>query len=360
VTFAFAAAGSGGHVFPALAVADALLDAGVDRGDVVFFGGDRMEAETIPAAGYDFVRVDIKGLRRSLSAENLKLPGLVRRAARVIRNELERRSVRSVGVFGGYVSVPAAMAARRSGAALIVHEQNARPGLANRLIAPRATSTLVGFAEALTRLKRARVVGNPLRSSIARFSRDGLAAAARDRYGLPTGIPVLGVLGGSLGAQVLNEITVRIAADAEPGSFGIVQLTGPTHLESLEAVGERAPIPWAMRAFESDMEYFYAIADVVLARAGALTVSELMATGTPAVLVPLEATHQAENTRALEEAGGALVVPQSDLERVPIELQQLILDTSRRRQMAESSRRLATPDAAREVARELMEAADGR
>jgi UDP-N-acetylglucosamine--N-acetylmuramyl-(pentapeptide) pyrophosphoryl-undecaprenol N-acetylglucosamine transferase len=357
VTFALAAAGTGGHVYPALAVADALVEAGAKLEDIVFFGGNRMEAETVPAAGYDFVEVDIRGLRRSMSTENLRLPGLVRRATAAIAAELRERHVRSVGVFGGYVSVPAALAARRIDASIVVHEQNAHPGLANRLISPRARSTLVAFPEAQQRLKHSRVVGNPLRKPLAQFSPGEITEAGRHRYGLPDDVPVLGVLGGSLGAQVLNEITVRIAADAEPRSFAIVHLTGPSHLESLAPVAERSPLIWTTRAFETAMEYFYAVADVVLARSGALTVSELMATGTPSVLVPLEATHQGANTRTLESAGGALVVPQSDIERVPIELQQLILDASRRAQMAKAARELATPDSARIVAAELMEAA---
>ncbi len=359
MTFALAAAGTGGHVYPALAVADALIEAGAKREAIVFFGGSRMEAQTVPAAGYEFVEVDIRGLRRSLSRDNLKLPGLIRRATRRIAAELERRNVVSVGVFGGYVSVPAALAARRTGAAIVVHEQNAHPGIANRLIAPRARSTLVAFPEAQRRLKHSRVVGNPLRKPFNRFSREELRVEARERYGVPPEVPVLGVLGGSLGAQVLNEITVRIAADADPESLGIVHLTGPTHFEGLTPVAERSPLPWATRAFEPEMEYFYAAADVVLARAGALTVSELAATGTPAVLVPLEATHQGENTRMLEAAGGVLVVPQNDIDRVPIELQQLILDVSRREEMAAAARGLATPHAAQMVAGELLEAADG-
>lgn len=359
MTYALAAAGTGGHIYPAIAVADALLAAGTRRDDIVFFGGNRMEAEAVPAAGFDFVEVEIHGLRRSLSKDNLRLPGLVKRATRLISSELKRRNVKSVGVFGGYVSVPAALAARRAGAAIVVHEQNAHPGLANRLIASRATTTLVAFPEARHRLKRARVVGNPLREPLSRFSRDDLREAARMRYGLPSGIPILGVLGGSLGAQVLNEITVRIATDAEPGSFGIVHLTGPTHLAAVEPIADRSPQRWITRAYEPAMEYFYAIADVVLARAGALTVSELMATGTAGVLVPLEATHQGANTTSLAAAGGAIVVSQSELDRVPIELQQLILDSSRRNQMSEFARKLAKPDAARIVADELIEVAHG-
>lgn len=359
MSFALAAAGTGGHVYPALAVAGALEAAGVDRDAIVFVGGSRMEADTVPEAGYDFIEVDIRGLRRSFSAQNMKLPGLVRRATQRLAEVFRERKVDVVGVFGGYISVPAALAARRVGAAIVVHEQNARPGLANRLIAPRAASTLVAFPEAGRKLRGARVVGNPLREPLARFSRAEVREPARQGYGLPPGLPVLGVLGGSLGAQVLNEATVTIAADAEPGSFGIVHLTGPTHLEDLAPIAKQATLPWATRSYEPNMERFYGAADVVLARAGALTVSELMATGTPAVLVPLAATNQEANTRRLEAEGGAIVIPQDEMDRVPIELQQLLMDESRRDRMGRAALRLAEPDAAAKVAEVLMGAVVG-
>jgi UDP-N-acetylglucosamine--N-acetylmuramyl-(pentapeptide) pyrophosphoryl-undecaprenol N-acetylglucosamine transferase len=346
-------------VYPAIAVADALVDAGVAKGDIVFFGGSRMEVDAVPAAGYEFVGVEIRGLRRSASLENLKLPGIVRRATRRIAAELDRRAVSAVGVFGGYISLPAALAARRLHVPVIVHEQNAHPGLANRLISPRATTTLVAFPSAKRRLKRARVVGNPLRPELAKFVRADLRDKARERYDLPAEMPVLGVLGGSLGALVLNEVTVRIAADADPGQFAIVHLTGHAHSDSFAPVAARSPLSWTTRPYEPDMEYFYAAADVVLARAGALTVSELAATATPAVLVPLEATHQAANTAHLEEAGGVVVISQQEIERVPVELQQLLHDVSRRDQMARAAGGFATPDAAAQVAAELIGAAGG-
>ncbi len=355
MTMALAAAGTGGHVYPALAVADALVAAGTGIDEIVFFGGDRMEAETIPAAGYEFVRVDMSGLRRSLSPANLRLPGMIRRATVRITEEMARRRVGAVGVFGGYVSVPAALAARRSGAAIVVHEQNAHPGLANRLISPRASRTLVGFPAAKQRLKRARVVGNPLRTELAAFDRGALRAAALERYGLKATVPVLGVIGGSLGAKVLNDTVARIAADAEPEGLAIVHLTGSIHEAEMAPLANRSGVRWVVTAFESDMQYFYAAADLVLGRAGALTVSELTSTGTPAVLVPLEATHQAANAVALESAGGALVVPQSDLNRIPVEVQQLMFDGSNLERMAKAAADLAADDAAGSVARELIE-----
>ena len=240
MTFAFAAAGTGGHVFPAIAVADALVAAGVAREDVAFYGGERMEATTIPAAGYAFVPVEIRGLRRSLSTDNLRLPGMVRRAAGAIEADLRDRKARAMTVFGGYVSVPAAWAARRVGASVYLHEQNAVPGLANRLVAMRAKASFVAFPEAAAKLHRARVVGNPLRQAIAVFDRGERRPQALQRYGLPEGPPVLGVIGGSQGARVLNDIVTRLARDCDPGAMSIVHLTGRSHAAEIEPMAERS------------------------------------------------------------------------------------------------------------------------
>ncbi len=363
MTYAFAAAGTGGHVYPALAVADALVRHGVNKDQIVFFGGDRMEARTVPAAGFDFVGVEVHGLRRSLSMDNLRLPGLVLAARKRIGVELARRSSRVMTVFGGYVSVPAAMAARRSGAALFVHEQNAVPGLANRLVARRANATFVAFPDAANSLPRAEVTGNPLRSAFEKFDRNALRPAALERYGIPEGVPVLGVLGGSLGARVLNTVAERIAADADPGSMAIVHLTGRAHFDTVAPIAARSPQSWTPVAFEDHMEHFYAVSDLVLSRSGALTISELAATATPAIVVPYAAGtagHQGANASHLQAVGGVVVMGESEIDRVSVELQQLLFDTSRRASMADGARRAARPDAADTIARRLMEAADGR
>jgi UDP-N-acetylglucosamine--N-acetylmuramyl-(pentapeptide) pyrophosphoryl-undecaprenol N-acetylglucosamine transferase len=354
VTYAFAAAGTGGHLYPALAVADALVAEGVARDEIVFFGGDRMEAETVPAAGYRFCGVEIRGLRRSLSPANLALPRLVLRAARRIADEMSGAGTRVVTVFGGYVSIPAGLAARRVGAHLFLHEQNAAPGLANRLLSGRTRTSFVAFPAAARRLRNAAVVGNPLRPALAGFDRDALAPAARMRYDLPEGVVTLGVLGGSLGARVLNEVTARIADDVDPELVAIVHLTGSAHHESVAAEAADSAVAWRTVPFEREMEHFYAAADLVLGRAGALTVSELAATGTPAVVVPLAAVSQEGNAAYLAERGGVVVVPEANIDQVPVEIEQLLVDAPRRERMAKANLALAMPHAAGEMARRLI------
>ena len=360
MSYAFAAAGTGGHVFPALAVADALVADGVDRSEIVFFGGDRMEARTIPAAGYEFVPVELRGLKRSLAVQNLGIPRVVWQARRTMVEEMERRRTRACIVFGGYVSVPAALAARKVGARLFVQEQNAKPGLANRFAARLAHRVFVGFAAARSQLKAAEFTGNPLRPVFSHFDRDEMRPLARKHYGLPEDRPVLGVLGGSLGARVLNEVAEALALSMDSDHMAIVHLTGRDHFAGVAETAERASIVWCPVAFEKEMEWFYAASDLVLSRAGALTVNELAATGTPAVVVPLGlGTNQAANVLELEAAGGLVQIPQTQIDQVPIVIDQLIVDKARRAAMGTVMASHGRPAAARVIAGALREAADG-
>ncbi len=360
MTFAIAAAGTGGHVYPALAVAGALREAGVARERIVFVGGKRLAATAVPASGYDYLEVDIRGMKRSPTPSNLTLPAVMRRARKRIQREFENRGVTVAIAFGGYIAVPTAVAAKRAGAKFFIHEQNAVPGLANRVVSSRAVASFIAFPAAAEKLVRTQLVGNPLRPALARFNRDALRAEAVKRYELSGTRPILGVLGGSLGAKVLNDATERLADAHDPGEISILHLTGHVHFEEVTPIAAASAQEWRVLPFEDNMEYFYAASDLVLARSGALTISELAATGTPAVVVPFAAGtsgHQAANAVNLVEAGGAEVVEERHVDRVPALLQQLLADPDRRVLMAESAARMGTPDAAEVIAKALIEAA---
>ena len=360
MTYAFAAAGTGGHVFPALAVAGALVASGVDRSDIVFFGGDRMEATTVPAAGYDFVAVDLRGLKRSFDPHNLGIPRVVRQATRRIQEEMRAREAKACIVFGGYVSVPAALAARRVGASIFVQEQNAKPGLANRFVAGMAKRVFLGFPAAQRQLKRGEVTGNPLRPEFGDFNRDLLRAEARRHYGVTRPLPVLGVLGGSLGAQVLNDVVEALAMSIDSDHVSIVHLTGKPHFDTIAEASTHSAVEWIPVAFEDRMDLFYAVSDLVLSRAGAMTINELAATGTPAVVVPLGlGTNQAANALELESAGGLVRVPQTQIDQVPVVIDQLIVDRARRESMGAAMAQHGRPAAAKVIAQALREVVDG-
>lgn len=355
--FGLAAAGSGGHVYPALAVADALVTLGADRGDIVFFGGNRMESMTVPAAGYRFVQVDIHGFRRTISTANVTLPIKVRNASKRIAVEIRSMQLSAMIVFGGYISGPAAQAARRCGVPVVVHEANAVPGMANRMVAGRAELVLLGFEHARARLKRGIVVGNPLRSSFDSFDRDRDAASARRHYGLVEADPVVGIVGGSLGATALNDIATTIAMH-EPRPFQILHLTGPTHADAVAGIADGIP-GWKVVAYEEDMARFYAACNLVISRAGALTIAELEETATPAIVVPLPAGngYQRENAKGLVDAGGAVIIEQQFSDAVLDRTFYLMANDAERTTMAKRAGETGHRHAALEVARRVMELA---
>ena len=357
MTVAVAAAGTGGHVLPALAVARELVGGGMDPGEVVFLGGDRLEARAVPAAGFPFVPFPMVALRRSLSPRNLGIPFIVRRTTRAMAAVMQARGTRVVLGMGGYATVPAALAARRVALPLFVQEQNAIPGLAIRLAARRARAAFVGLPGPAQDLPRAVLTGNPLRAELARFERGNLAAAARRRYGLPEGAVALGVLGGSLGARVLNRAVPAIVGAWRGGPLAVVHLAG-AEASAVAPMAAAASLPWRCLAFEEQMQFFYAAADLVLCRAGAMTISELAATGTPAVLVPLERVGQQHNAAALVAAGGARLVHQGEAARLPTVVADLLADPTARAEMARSARAAARPEAAAVIAGHLREAID--
>ncbi len=356
--YAFAAAGTGGHVYPALAVAERLVADGAARDDVVFFGGGRLEKRVVPAAGFAFVEVPLQGLQRSLSLRNLRIPLTLWQATRTIRAELRRRRSRVLLATGGYVAVPAGWSAHREGVTLFLQEQNAEPGLANKVAARWARAVFLGFPGSGL---AGEVTGNPLRAELAGFDRDALRPAARERYGLPGDGPVLGVLGGSLGAGVVNRAAVEYAARFAEGT-AIVHIAGPDHADAVHRQAVGAPVPWRVVPFEEEMQHFYAASDLVLCRSGAVTVSELAATATPAVLVPRaagSARHQDANAAYLEEIGGAVVVAEFEAGTIPALLAELLGDGLRLARMAGAAGLAGRPDATAHIAGALMEAAGG-
>lgn len=359
MTFAIAAAGTGGHVFPGLAVGEALVAKGVDRNEILYLGGDRLESEVYPAAGFPFLNVELRGLQRRLALANLGIPRVVFRAARIIASEFVRRHTSVVLGMGSYVSVPAALAARRHRIPLLLHEQNAEAGLSNRAMAPIAKRVFGSFPRT-ARLSRAMWVGNPIRPPLAAFDRVRLRPAALHRYGLEGARAVVGIVGGSLGARLLNDASEGVATAAAERGSAILHLTGSAHFEGMKKRSE--PFRnWQTIGFEENMEFFYAACDMVVARAGG-AVAELTATTTPSVLVPGgfgSGGHQTANARAMVAAGAAVLLPEGEITRLPEVVRSLLSETERLEALATGCKSLARPDAATTVARALVEAAHG-
>ncbi|HJU22527.1 MAG TPA: undecaprenyldiphospho-muramoylpentapeptide beta-N-acetylglucosaminyltransferase [Casimicrobiaceae bacterium] len=345
--------GTGGHVFPGLAVAAKLLA----RGCRVFWLGTRegMEARLVPAHGVDFEAVSFRGVRgkglRTLLFGPLALLGACIDSIRVIR----RRRPNVVVGFGGFASFPGALMGVAAGKPLIVHDANAIVGLANRILAHAADRVLLGFPDA-DRARSARVkwVGNPLRDDIV-----SLLPPAQ-RFAERSGSLRVLVVGGSLGAAALNDaLPPAVASIPEARRPLIVHQTGERHIDAVRDAYTNARVAAECLPFIDDMAARYAWADLVVCRGGALTIAELAAVGLGAIVVPLPgaiADEQSANARFLLDAGAAIVMPQDELQSADKPLAGVLaaLTRSDALTMALAAHRVGKRDAAERVADECL------
>ena len=354
MTFAIAAAGTAGHVYPGLAVAEALVSQGVRSEEVLFIGGNRVEEAAVPRAGFSLLSVPLQGLARRITVRNLTIPQKVSTAILRIRRALVERRVEVLLATGGYVTAPAGWAARSQGIPFFLLEQNAVAGLANRVMERWATRSFASFPDTCG-LKRAEWVGNPIRAEIAGVDRAGLREQARFHYRLSDGIPVVGVMGGSLGAAAINSGVQQMLRDWKEDPVQVVHLTGAAHFVEMSEQASASPVRWRVVGFEERMDLFYSACDLVVARAGG-GVAELTAVGLPSVLVPGEfgsASHQAANAAALDDAGAAISVSESDLQELGPVVRGLLYDRDRRESMAKAALAMARPLAAQQIAEEM-------
>jgi len=361
-----AAGGTGGHIFPGLALASALRRQ-EPSAEVSFVGTPRgLESRIIPDAGYPLHLLDMvpfAGAKRAL------VPAAFARATWQARRLLrqERASV-AVGM-GGYASIPLVAGARFSGIPSLVHESGAIPGRANLLAARFTNNVALAFERAASSFPGpTRVVGMPLSAEIEHFDGDAIRADARQTFDLPADAEVLLVIGGSQGATTLNRAAVGLASQwrDRPNRF-ILLKTGAADLAGIQADLQAAGAAHVVRAvsFFERMDYAYAAADLALTRAGAGTVAELGATGLPAVLVPYPYAphdHQAVNASVLVDVGAALMVrnPSATAELLAPTLDGLFADDQRRTAMGAAGRSVARPHAADELASWVLELARAR
>jgi UDP-N-acetylglucosamine--N-acetylmuramyl-(pentapeptide) pyrophosphoryl-undecaprenol N-acetylglucosamine transferase len=346
--------GTAGHIFPALATGARLRD-GMGA-EVVFVGRDRgQEARLVPEAGFPLEGVEALPFVRKVSPAMFMAPVMALRAARRCRGIVRGADV--VLGMGGYVSVPVSLAARWERVPLVVHEQNALPGLANRLAARWAAAVALAFPEAgrrFPRRVRTTVTGNPVRPQIVevRDRRDQLRKEGLDTLGLEEGRRTVVVFGGSQGALRLNRVTAAACRRLSREDLQIFLITGPDHLEAVEReLSNGSKLLVRAVAFLDRLELAYAAADLVVTRAGASTVAEVTACGLPAVMVPYPfatGRHQEANARALERAGGAVVVADGELsaELLAERIETLMDHRERLDAMARASASFGRPDAA--------------
>jgi UDP-N-acetylglucosamine--N-acetylmuramyl-(pentapeptide) pyrophosphoryl-undecaprenol N-acetylglucosamine transferase len=343
------AGGTGGHIFPGLAVAEQMRAAGWD---VVWMGArGGMEERLVPKHGYRTAWIRARAARGKGLVQKLLLPANLLfsfwESARHIRSL--KPSV--VLGLGGYVAFPGGMMASLLNRPLALHEQNAIAGLANRVLAQVSDKVMVAFPGAL---KRAEWTGNPVRGEIASIP------PPEDRFRKRTGVLKLLVVGGSLGAQALNEVMPKTLSLLRAKPL-VVHQAGEKHLGTLKANYAAAGVQGELVAFIDDMARRYAEADLVICRAGAVTIAELSAGGMASILVPFPHAvddHQSANARFLSERGAAILIQQRDLS--PERLAELIgsLDRPKLLDMARQARALGKPDAARIVAQRCMQLAE--
>jgi UDP-N-acetylglucosamine--N-acetylmuramyl-(pentapeptide) pyrophosphoryl-undecaprenol N-acetylglucosamine transferase len=340
-----AAGGTAGHVAPSLAVAEALEQRGVH---VTFAGSpDRIEARLVPEAGYELDTFRIAGFPRRPSPALVRALLLAARAPGACARILAARQPDVVLGGGGYVAGPMVYAAARRRIPTALMEADAHLGLANRLAAPFARRIFLSFPIEGRDGAKYRVTGRPIPAR----SRPLPQAEGRRIFGLPEVGPVLLVFGGSLGARLLNELVVEAFGASGPP---VLHLSGTRDYDELRTKVIRPD--YRLFAFTEEFGAALGASDLVLARAGG-SVWELAAAGKPAVLVPgLFATgdHQTKNARCFERGGGAVVVPESEAGRAPELIRSLLDDPRRLADMSRAMRRLARPDAADEIAEELI------
>jgi UDP-N-acetylglucosamine--N-acetylmuramyl-(pentapeptide) pyrophosphoryl-undecaprenol N-acetylglucosamine transferase len=311
-----AGGGTGGHVYPLLAFADCLR-----RHDpyvrITCLGTTRgLENELIPRHGYDLRHIPAYQLPRSVNMNLVRTPDRMWRASRAASKILEEVKAEVVVGFGGYVAVPAYLAAWRRELPLVVHEVNVPPGVANRLGMKFTRHVAVGFPhqpQQVDSLKDARVVGVPLRRSIASLDRAATRQRARDHFGLRHDLPVLLAFGASQGARSINLAVAGAAKALTAAGVQVLHIIGARN-EDVE-IPPDLPVPYVKRKFLDEMELGYAAADLALCRGGAMTCAEVAAVGLPAVYVPYPHSNREQYRNALPvvEAGGGMIVDDAEL-----------------------------------------------
>jgi UDP-N-acetylglucosamine--N-acetylmuramyl-(pentapeptide) pyrophosphoryl-undecaprenol N-acetylglucosamine transferase len=354
------AGGTGGHVFPALAVAEQLRAEGLD----VFWIGTRrgMEARLVPEHGFAMEWIGIEGLRGRGAATLAIAPFRLAKALWQAGQILRRKRPRVVLGMGGFASGPGGVMAWLLGLPLVIHEQNRVPGMTNQWLARVATRVFEAFPGSFDQGRQAIACGNPVRAQIAAVPEPDERLAKRLDGPGPRHLLVLG---GSLGARALNQTLARALALLPAGRRPEVRhQAGERTLAEAQRAYSQAGVAAEVSAFIDDMAAAYAWADLVVCRAGALTISELAAVGLPAILVPFPHAvddHQTGNARYLTDAGAARLLLQADLtpESIAGQLSELLSDPALLLSMARAARAKAQPEAAARVAaacREVMKA----
>ncbi|MCD8185046.1 MAG: undecaprenyldiphospho-muramoylpentapeptide beta-N-acetylglucosaminyltransferase [Rikenellaceae bacterium] len=352
--------GTGGHIYPAVAVAEALERKYDDRVELLFVGAEgKMEMEKLPALGYEVVGLPVAGLQRKLSFKNLGLPFKVFQSIRRAETVIRRFQPDLVAGFGGYASAPILWAAQRMKVPTVIQEQNSYAGVTNKILAKKARSICVAYDHMDRFFPPERIVktGNPLRGHLG--DTGSKREEALHYFGLQPNIPIILLVGGSLGTRTLNRAVMQwLDRNRVDNEVQLIWQTGKYYESSLneQLAGKVLPGIWR-GAFIERMDLALAAADVVISRAGASTVSELSLAGKPTIFVPsphVAEDHQTSNAKALSSVGAAVLIPDDQaIERVLPEAIALAADREKLEHMRKNMLALGIPDSAERVVAEI-------
>lgn len=340
-----AGGGSAGHIEPALNFADVLRDDDPTVG-ITALGTERgLDTMLVPRRGYELALIPPVPMPRKPSPQLVSLPVRVAKAVSAVARVLDEKGADVLVGFGGYVALPAYLAARRRHVPIVVHEANPLPGLANRVGA--GFTQYVAITVPGTKLPHAEVTGVPLRKAILELDRAASCADARRGFGLAPDLPTLLVFGGSQGARSVNAAARTVAGDLAAAGVQVLHITGPNNTVDVE-VPAGSP-PYVTQSFVDRMDLAYAAADMALCRAGMMTCAELTAVGLPAAYVPLPIGNgeQRRNAAPIEAAGGGLLVDDGDLDAAWLREQLLpvLLDAGRLATISKAAAGLGRKDA---------------
>lgn len=351
--------GTGGHIFPAIAIADALKREHPET-EILFVGAEgKMEMERVPHAGYHIIGLPIRGIQRKLTFKNLKVPFLLLKSLWMARSIIKEFGPQVVIGVGGYASGPLLRMAAWMGIPTMVQEQNSYPGVTNRLLSKKAKKIFVAYEEMDRFFPKEKIIlaGNPIRRTSVDI--EGKRAKAAEYFGLDAAKTTLFFVGGSLGARVINQMVESLLPIAEEKDLQILWQTGGNAFFDLnDRLGRNLPSTIKMLKFIDRMDLAYAIADMVCSRAGAMSISELCVIGKPTILVPspyVSEDHQTKNAQALTQKEAALLLPEKQaVEEIAGLIVSLIEDPSRMKHLSENIKAMGRPEADVDIAHEVL------
>ena len=348
--------GTGGHIYPAIAIANE-LKARYSEANFLFVGArDKMEMEKVPQAGYKITGLWISGIQRRLTFKNLlfpiKLLYSLYKAGKIIR---EFKPDIAIGT-GGFASGPTLMAAHRKKIPTLIQEQNSFPGITNKYLGKKAKVICVAYDNLERFFPAHKIVktGNPVRESLLSIHVKGKVDEARERFNLKKKRKIILILGGSLGAGKINELIEQNLSFFKEQKVQLLWQCGKLYYESYQDYNEKKHIH--VHAFINEMDLAYAAADIIISRAGASSVSELCIVGKPTIFIPspnVAEDHQTKNAKSIEDKHAAILIRESELDTFPIIFETLLKDKGKQQSLSENIKELALPNATNQIVNQV-------